>query len=75
MGDTALVGEADMPRQARLDIPGLLYHVMARGIEGRDIFLSSKDREEFLARIVEMASEKGGPKVYAWALMSNHALC
>jgi putative transposase len=72
MGDTALVGEADMPRQARLDIPGLLYHVMARGIEGRDIFLSSKDREEFLARIVEMASEKGGPKVYAWALMSNH---
>jgi putative transposase len=27
-----------MPRQARLDVPGLRHHVMARGIEGRDIF-------------------------------------
>ncbi|MEI9479884.1 MAG: transposase, partial [Deltaproteobacteria bacterium] len=27
-----------MPRQARLDLPGLLQHVMVRGIEKRDIF-------------------------------------
>ena len=27
-----------IPRQARLDAPGLLQHVMARGIEGREIF-------------------------------------
>jgi len=32
-----------MPHQARLDIPGLVHHVMARGIEGRDIFLSNQD--------------------------------
>ena len=28
-----------MPRQARLDAPGVLHHVMVRGIEGRPIFL------------------------------------
>jgi putative transposase len=61
-----------MPRQPRLDIPGLLHHVMARGIEGRDIFRLNKERDEFLARLAEMSSEKGGPTVYAWALMSNH---
>jgi len=27
-----------MPRQARLDAPGVLQHVMARGIERRKIF-------------------------------------
>lgn len=37
-----------MPRQARLDIPGLVYHVMCRGIEGRDIFFGNKDKEQFL---------------------------
>ncbi|MEW6512342.1 MAG: transposase, partial [Bacteroidota bacterium] len=28
-----------MPRQARLDAPGTLHHVIARGIERRKIFL------------------------------------
>jgi hypothetical protein len=27
-----------MPRQARLDAPGTLHHVMGRGIEGTKIF-------------------------------------
>ena len=61
-----------MPRQARLDIPGLVHHVMARGIEGRDIFLNNQDREGFLKRFAEIISEKGGPSLYAWVLMSNH---
>jgi len=26
-----------MPRTARLDVPGVLHHVMIRGIEGRNI--------------------------------------
>lgn len=26
-----------MPRQARLDFPGTLHHVILRGIEGREI--------------------------------------
>jgi hypothetical protein len=27
-----------MPRLARLDVPGILHHVMGRGIERREIF-------------------------------------
>ena len=27
-----------MPRQARLDAPGILHHMMVRGIEGCPIF-------------------------------------
>jgi len=34
-----------MPRQARLDAHGLLQHVMARGIERREIFKDDKDRK------------------------------
>jgi hypothetical protein len=31
-----------MPRSARLDMPGLLQHVIVRGIERRKIFLDDK---------------------------------
>lgn len=61
-----------MPRQARLDIPGLIHHVMARGIEGRNIFLDEEDRESFLNRLAEVVNLPGGPRLYAWACMSNH---
>jgi hypothetical protein len=36
----------DMPRQARLDAPGVLHHVMARGIEQCSIFRDDRDRED-----------------------------
>jgi putative transposase len=39
-----------MLRSARLDIPGLLQHVIVRGIERRDIFIDDMDRCRFLAR-------------------------
>ncbi len=37
-----------MPRSARIDIPGLLHHVIVRGIERSDIFLDDDDRRSFL---------------------------
>jgi len=40
-----------MPRQARLDTPGALHHVMIRGIEGTTIFRNGEDREDFLTRL------------------------
>lgn len=40
-----------MPRISRLDNPGLLHHVMIRGIERRKIFRDDKDRENFLGRL------------------------
>ena len=60
-----------MPRQARLDAPGTLHHLMARGIEGTNIFRTDKDRNDFLARLAEQC-EAEGLKVYAWALIPNH---
>ena len=40
-----------MPRTARLDAPGVLHHVMIRGIEHRNKFRNNKDREDFIARL------------------------
>ena len=46
-----------MPRQARLDAPGLLQHVMARGIEIRAIFRDDKDCKSFLDRLADILEE------------------
>ncbi len=61
-----------MPRQARLDSPGTLHHIMIRGIEGRDLFNNDTDCKEFISRIEKIIS-KTGDKIVAWALMKNHA--
>ena len=60
-----------MPRQARLDSPGTLHHVMIRGIEGRSIFFEDGDRENFLARMRDL-SLNTGTRILAWAFMKNH---
>ena len=60
-----------MPRLARLDAPGVLHHVMGRGIEKNKIFLKDKDRNDFLNRLSGLV-EEGAVDIYAWALMSNH---
>lgn len=61
-----------MPRQPRLHVPGLIYHVMGRGIEGCKIFRDDNDREGFLKRLADGIGKPGGPRLYAWALLSNH---
>ena len=61
-----------MPRQARLDVPGTLHHVIIRGIERRQIVDDQKDRSGFVARMGELAL-KTGTTIYAWALLTNHA--
>jgi len=60
-----------MPRQARLDTPGLLQHVMARGIERRKIFRDDKDRKSFLNRLAVILEETQ-TQCYAWSLIPNH---
>jgi putative transposase len=60
-----------MPRQPRLDAPGLLQHVMARGIERREIFKDEKDRKSFLDRLAVILEETQ-TQCYAWALIPNH---
>lgn len=60
-----------MPRAARLDITGLLQHVMVRGIEKRDIFLDHKDRQSFLVRFSKLLQDTE-TDCLAWALLPNH---
>lgn len=60
-----------MPRGPRLDAPGVLHHVMARGIERRKIFLDDRDRDDFVSRLAALA-KAGAVVVYAWSLMPNH---
>jgi putative transposase len=60
-----------MPRQARLDIPGALHHIMVRGINRSPIFVDEQDRERFLGRLGEEVAE-GKCSVYAWVLMETH---
>jgi putative transposase len=60
-----------MPRLARLDAPGVLHHVIGRGIERREIFLNRFDRKDFIGRLEQLAVD-GYLAVYAWALLPNH---
>ena len=60
-----------MPRQARLDAPGTLHHVMLRGIEKSTLFRDDEDRKDFLARVGDL-TEKTKTRILAWVLMDNH---
>ena len=61
-----------MPRLARLDAPGIVHHVMIRGIERRKIFRDNQDRDNLLERISGLIP-KTNTACYAWALLPNHA--
>jgi REP element-mobilizing transposase RayT len=61
-----------MPRQARLDTPGTLHHVVMRGIERREIVSDNTDRQNFVSRMGTIAKDTG-TSIYAWGLMTNHA--
>lgn len=60
-----------MSRQARLDAPGILHHVMARGIEQGAIFRDDRDMEDFINRLSKLAMQKAWI-IYAWSLIPNH---
>ena len=61
-----------MPRQPRLDAPGVLHHVMVRGLEHRATFRADADGTDLVLRLAGLA-EHGAFTVYAWALLPNHA--
>ncbi|WP_224747076.1 transposase [Pelovirga terrestris] len=60
-----------MPRQPRIDIPGLLQHVIVRGIERRNIFRNNTDRRDFVDRLSTLLIETD-TDCYAWAMIPNH---
>lgn len=60
-----------MPRKSRIDAPGALHHIIARGIEKKAIFKDTRDRNNFLDRMGKILAETS-TACYAWALMPNH---
>jgi REP element-mobilizing transposase RayT/DNA-binding transcriptional ArsR family regulator len=60
-----------MPRGPRDDAPGVVHHLMVRGIERRSIFSDDADREELLRRLSHLILELGF-RCFAWALLPNH---
>jgi putative transposase len=60
-----------MARQAGIDAPGALHHVIVRGIARRRIFNDDDDKKDFLDRLEDILRATK-TFCYAWALMQNH---
>ena len=60
-----------MGRNPRIHFAGAVYHVMARGVDGRDIFIDDLDRTTFLAALTRIEKESTA-HVIAYCLMGNH---
>ena len=60
-----------MPRMPRRDAPGVVHHVMLRGVAQSDIFRDDVDRASLLGRLA-LVSQECGLAVLAFAFMSNH---
>ena len=60
-----------MARPLRLLKEQGFYHVMARGIERRDLFRSDTDRKNFIERLAELPT-RFKVLIHAYVLMDNH---
>lgn len=60
-----------MARPLRVEYPGSLYHVIARGNAKQDIFLNARDRVSFLNWLEEMV-KMHNLICHAYCLMDNH---
>ena len=60
-----------MPRKARIDAPGALHHIIARGIARRKVFDDNADRDFFVDRLGLILSDTS-TQCFAWALIPNH---
>ena len=60
-----------MPRCARVKSESGFYHVIAKGSGGQNLFEGPYDCQAFLG-LRSKACEKGGVRVIAYCLMSNH---
>ncbi len=60
-----------MARPLRIEFPGALYHVTARGDRREDIFVDDEDRGTLLGLLSEACS-RFGLTCHAYCLMSNH---
>lgn len=60
-----------MPRQGRLEVSGVLNHIIVRSIDRRPVFGEERDRQFLLDRLGSLLLESKTP-CYGWALMPDH---
>ena len=60
-----------MARYTRIQFPGAIYHITARGSRRHPIFLDDRDRRRWLD-ILDRACTRCEFKVYAYCQMTNH---
>lgn len=60
-----------MARPLRYEAAGAVYHLMARGDGGKNVFEDDKDRFAW-TDLLEKAHGRFGWRVHAWVLMGNH---
>ncbi len=60
-----------MARPLRLEFPGALYHLTARGNARQEIYLSDADRRGFLS-LFGAVCERFGWRCHGYCMMSNH---
>jgi REP element-mobilizing transposase RayT len=60
-----------MARKPRIEYPGALFHVIARGNNKKCIYIDDQDFRIFLRRL-NIYRERYGFRLYAYALMTNH---
>ena len=60
-----------MPRQARLEIPGIPLHITQRGVNRCAIFLDDDDRRHYLNLLADSAKQYA-LRLHAYVLMGNH---
>ncbi len=60
-----------MTRPLRLEFPGAVYHLTARGDRREDIYLDDADRQTFIDLLAKEVRQQRW-RLYAYCLMSNH---
>jgi len=60
-----------MVRKLRVEYPGAVYHIVNRGNRRENIFIDSKDRKQFLQRLL-LVKNKYNLVIHGFCLMDNH---
>lgn len=60
-----------MPRQPRIDLPGIAQHVVQRGNDRQPCFFTGHDYLRYLADLRELAAQ-ADVAIHAYVLMTNH---
>ncbi len=60
-----------MPRKPRPNLPGGIYHVTARGIDRRRLFVDDQDRRRYLGILGDVCAELRWKRL-GYCLMDNH---